>query len=97
MIADASVHLLVLIVGRTADIVQVIYHPNRMRFGANGVTISTGCDDVEQGFRRAIDRLKATAAPTFLMLTSARQAPARSLSVARSRVTLKVVAIYIYG
>ena len=45
--------------GRADVIAERIYHPNRMRFGAAGVTISTGRDDVEAGFRSAIEGLVA--------------------------------------
>lgn len=45
--------------GRADLIAAEIYHPNRMRFGADGVTISTGRDDVEAGMRSSIDGLVA--------------------------------------
>ena len=43
--------------GRADAIADQIYHPNRMTFGATGVTISTGRDDVEAGFRSALESL----------------------------------------
>jgi hypothetical protein len=43
-----------------ADLIAAeIYYPNRMSFGANGVTISGGADEVEAGFRQATESLKA--------------------------------------
>lgn len=45
--------------GRANTIAAEIYHPNRMRFGADGVTIATGREDVEAGMRQAIDGLVA--------------------------------------
>jgi hypothetical protein len=45
--------------GRADLISERIYHPNRMAFGADGVTISAGQDDVEAGFQRATDALSA--------------------------------------
>ena len=43
--------------GRADAIADRIYHPNRMTFGAGGVTISGGRDEVENGFRRALEGL----------------------------------------
>lgn len=45
--------------GRADLIAERIYHPNRMAFGADGVTISAGQDDVEAGFQRATEALSA--------------------------------------
>ena len=45
--------------GRADAIADEIYHPNRMQFGADGVTMATGRDDVEAGMRQAIDGLVA--------------------------------------
>lgn len=45
--------------GRADLIAERIYHPNRMSFGADGVTISAGREDVEAGFRRATESLSA--------------------------------------
>ncbi len=45
--------------GRADLIAERIYHPNRMTFGAEGVTISAGRDQVEAGFRRATEALVA--------------------------------------
>ena len=45
--------------GRADAIADRIYHPNRMTFGASGVTISSGRDEVEDGFRRALEGLAA--------------------------------------
>ena len=45
--------------GRADAIADQIYHPNRMGFGAAGVTISTGRDDVEGRFRRMLEDLAA--------------------------------------
>ena len=43
--------------GRADAIADRIYHPNRMTFAADGVTIARGRDDVEDGFRRALESL----------------------------------------
>ena len=45
--------------GRADAIAEEIYHPNHMRFGADGATIATGRDNVEAGMRRSIDGLVA--------------------------------------
>ena len=45
--------------GQAEAIADEIYHPNRIRFGPNGVTRSSGRDDVAAGFRSSIDGLKA--------------------------------------
>jgi|TARA_B100000315_G_scaffold256924_1_gene304183 hypothetical protein len=45
--------------GQAGEIAQRIYHPNRMAFGQNGVAISSGRDEVESGFRRALEGLAA--------------------------------------
>jgi hypothetical protein len=45
--------------GRADLIAERIYHPNRMTFADNGVTISGGKDEVEAGFRRATESLDA--------------------------------------
>ena len=45
--------------GQADLIADRIYHANRMSFGADGVTISAGRDDVEAGFRRATETLAA--------------------------------------
>ncbi len=45
--------------GRADAIAEQIYHPNRMAFGATGVTISTGQSDVEGRFRRLLEELAA--------------------------------------
>jgi hypothetical protein len=45
--------------GRADLIADRIYHPSRMSFGAGGVTISSGRDEVEGGFRRATEDLAA--------------------------------------
>ena len=44
--------------GRADLIAERIYHPNRMSFGAGGVTIAAGRDEVEAGFRSTTDRLR---------------------------------------
>ena len=45
--------------GRADAIAERIYYGNRMAFGAGGVTISSGRDEVEDGFRRALEGLAA--------------------------------------
>ena len=45
--------------GRADLIAERIYHPNRMTFGADGVAVSSGRDEVETGFRRAVEALAA--------------------------------------
>ena len=45
--------------GRADAIADRVYFPNRMTFGAGGVTVSGGRDEVENGFRRALDGLAA--------------------------------------
>ena len=45
--------------GRADLIAERIYHPNRMTFGADGVTISEGQDAVQAGFTRATEALAA--------------------------------------
>ena len=45
--------------GRADLIAEQIYHPNRMTFGADGVTMSSGQDEVENGFRRTAEALAA--------------------------------------
>ena len=45
--------------GRADAIADRIYHPNLMRFGAGGVTISRGRDEVENRFRRLLEELAA--------------------------------------
>lgn len=45
--------------GQADLIAERIYHPNRMAFAANGVTIAGGQDEVEAGFRRAAESLAA--------------------------------------
>jgi len=45
--------------GRADLIAERIYHPNRMTFGTDGVTISEGQDAVQAGFTRATEALSA--------------------------------------
>ena len=45
--------------GRADLIAERIYHPNRMSFTANGVTIASGREEVEAGFKRATESLAA--------------------------------------
>lgn len=45
--------------GRADLIAERIYHPNRMTFGADGVTISDGQEAVQAGFARATEALAA--------------------------------------
>ncbi len=45
--------------GQADAIADEIYHPNRIRFWAGGVTRATGRDDVAAGFRSSIGGLKA--------------------------------------
>ena len=45
--------------GQAVAIADEIYHPNRIRFGADGATLATGRDDVEAGMRQLIDGLVA--------------------------------------
>ena len=61
--------------GRAEVIAEQVYHPNRMRFGANGVTIATGRDDVEAGMRSAIDGLVAQGYDHSEMVTPSICAP----------------------
>ncbi len=43
--------------GQADLIAERIYHPNRMSFRADGVQISSSADEVEAGFRQAVDGL----------------------------------------
>ena len=45
--------------GRADAIAERIYHPNRMTFGDDGVTISSGLDEVQDAFQRTLDNLAA--------------------------------------
>ena len=58
--------------GRADAIAEQVYHPNRMQFGADGVTIATGRADVAAGMRRSIDRLVAQGYDHSEMMTPSR-------------------------
>ena len=45
--------------GQADLIAKRIYHPNRMTFGDDGVTISSGLDEVQDAFQRTLDNLAA--------------------------------------
>ncbi len=61
--------------GQAGAIADEIYHPNRIRFGADGATLATGRDDIEAGMRQAIDGLVAQGYDHSEMMTPSICAP----------------------